>query len=266
MVDAKTFFGRLPSHGRTLPRGMGQDAMDCNRGNRHQRSLLQRGLEAPVLHCVRPEQPDSEVATGVLRAIHLGGIWVRPGRGSNSARVLDNGGQTTPITPRKRAELLKADDLYRTKRARLNSQEGMATILESVKELFSEVEKQCKDVKSAYSHLHIKCETNLTEGSAVQSCVLTDGRVEMSIVWHQPYSNTLKGSCLSVQEYYGGLILKRKFGPHVPATAKACRRNQVRSRAVAGAGARLEGALRVGRIHLFKRTRKEVCRAIHRVG
>jgi len=45
--------------------------------------------------------------------------------GAIKARVIDNGGQPAPLTPRKRAEMLKADDLYRMDKAQMNSQYGI---------------------------------------------------------------------------------------------------------------------------------------------
>lgn len=127
--------------------------------------------------------------------------------GAIKARVLENGGHPVAPTPRKRAELLKADNLYRTDKARIKSPEGIARILESVKELFREIEKQCDDVKSEYSQLPIKYEIEFRGGTVHQQCVLTEGRVGMVVFWRQPYGNLLDGSGLFVQEYNGGLIL-----------------------------------------------------------
>lgn len=132
--------------------------------------------------------------------------------GAIKARVLDNGGRPVALTPRKRAELLKVDDLYRMEKARIKSQEGIARILESVKELFREIEKQCDDVKSEYSLLQIKCEIEFGEGSVDQQCVLTDGRVGMIVLWRQPWANLLDDSGLFVQEYNRGLILPSARG------------------------------------------------------
>jgi len=126
--------------------------------------------------------------------------------GAIKARVLDNGGQSTPLTPLKKAELLNADHLYRMDRSRMNTPEGMATILENVKELFKEIEKQCEDV-NAHGHLQIRYETEFRERNTYQSCILTDGCVGMIVTWEQQYSNVLDHSGLHVREYNGGLIL-----------------------------------------------------------
>lgn len=135
--------------------------------------------------------------------------------GAIKARVLDNGGKQVPLTPRKRAELLKAEDQYRSDKARMNFGEGIAKVSKSVKELFNEIEEECGDVKSVYSNLQIKCETEFREGNARQTCFLTDGRVGMTITWLQRYANSLEGSGLSVQEFNGGLILPSERGRRV---------------------------------------------------
>jgi len=77
--------------------------------------------------------------------------------GAIKARVLDSGGLPTPLTPVKRAELLQADELYRGEKARMNSPEGVAGILESLKDLFKGIEKQCDDVNRRVAQpAHVK--------------------------------------------------------------------------------------------------------------
>lgn len=133
--------------------------------------------------------------------------------GAIKARVLDNGGVASPVTPRKRAELLEADNLYRGDKARMNSHEGLAKILENVEALFKEIEKQCDDVNGR-GHLQIRYETEFRERNAYQSCILTDGRVGMIVIWHQQYGNLLDNSGLSIQEYNGRLIFNSEMGRH----------------------------------------------------
>jgi hypothetical protein len=131
--------------------------------------------------------------------------------GAIKARVIDNGGQATPLTPRKRAEMLEADDLYRMDKAQMNSQYGIDGILENVKALFTEIEKQCDNV-NALGHLQIRYETDFRERNAYRSCILTDGRVGMIVIWQQQYSSVLDNSGLFVREYNGGLIFNSELG------------------------------------------------------
>jgi hypothetical protein len=126
--------------------------------------------------------------------------------GAIKARALENGAQQEFLTPLKRAETLRADELYRRDKSNMNSQEGIAAILDKVSELFEEIEKHCKEV-NAQGHLQIRHSKDLKKGTTNQSCILTDNRVGMIVTWRQQYSNLLDHSGLFVQEYIGGLIL-----------------------------------------------------------
>jgi hypothetical protein len=123
--------------------------------------------------------------------------------GAIKARVLENGGQPTPLTARKRAEILQAEDIYRADRSQMNSAEGLKLILAEVRALFARIVKGCEEV-SALGHLQVRCETDFKDRSAQQMCVLTDDRVGMTLIWHQRYSNLLEDSGLYVREFNGG--------------------------------------------------------------
>ncbi len=131
--------------------------------------------------------------------------------GAIKARVLENGGQPSVLTPLKRAELLEADNQYRMDRSAMNTQQGMAKILESLKEIFNEIERQC-DIVNAQGHVQIRYETDFTERNAFRSCILTDGRAGMIVIWQQQYTNLLDNSGLYVREYNGGLIFNSELG------------------------------------------------------
>ena len=126
--------------------------------------------------------------------------------GAIKARVQENGGQYTPLTPLKCAEMYKAEELFRHDKSRMNSEEGMAAILDSVVELFRCIEKHCAEI-NAKGFLQIRCGTNFKERSSIQSCTMTDGRVGLVVAWNQQYSNSLANSSLVIREYDGGLIL-----------------------------------------------------------
>jgi hypothetical protein len=93
----------------------------------------------------------------------------------------------------------------------------LASILEEVKKVFNEIEKHCEDVNGR-GHLQIRYETDFTERSARQSCILTNGHVGMTVVWQQQYSNLLDNSGLFVREFNSGLIFNSEVGRRAYAT------------------------------------------------
>jgi|SRR6267142_703162 len=131
--------------------------------------------------------------------------------GAIKLRVQDNGGQCLPLTAMKRAEIFKAEELFRRDKSRMNSAEGIEAILNSVGELFRHIENRCTEI-NAQRFLHIRCSADFRERNATQICCMTDGRVGMVVAWSQPYSNVLDNSSLRVSEYKGGLILPNEMG------------------------------------------------------
>jgi hypothetical protein len=131
--------------------------------------------------------------------------------GAIKARVLENGGEQSPLTPMKRAEMLRADEKYRYDKSRLDSSEGTKAILDKVTELIREIERHCDEVNSQ-GHLIIRHGVDLTHANAYQSCVITDNRVGIIVFWQQPYSNSLDKSGLFIREFCGGLILPSEIG------------------------------------------------------
>jgi hypothetical protein len=119
--------------------------------------------------------------------------------GAIKARVQEMGGKSVRLTPAKRAEMLKAEELYLRDKRRMNSEEGLNKIVVAVRRLFDEIDRQCKD-------LNIRCGLEL-ERSNVQTCVLTNDRVGVAVVWNQPYTNILERAGLIVQEFKDRLML-----------------------------------------------------------
>jgi hypothetical protein len=134
--------------------------------------------------------------------------------GAIKARVQERGGHYTPLTPIKRAEILRTEDLYRRDKSRMSSEEGLAIILKRVLELFQEIERRCQEV-NAIGHLTIKREITFQERNADQSCILTDDRVSMIVVWHQLYANTLDRSGLFVREFNGRMLFNSEMGHYI---------------------------------------------------
>jgi hypothetical protein len=126
--------------------------------------------------------------------------------GAIKARVQENGGQNLPLTPMKRAEIFKQEEQFRRDKLRMSSEEGLERIVKGVAELFRLIEKHCAEI-NAQRLLQIRCGHDFGELNQFQQCVLTDGRVGLTVVWYQQYSNSLAASSLTVREFSGGLIL-----------------------------------------------------------
>ena len=120
--------------------------------------------------------------------------------GAVKLRVQEQGGHYEPMTPQKKANLLREEERYQFERSQLKSQGGIERILGSVEALFNAIKGQCDAVNSDGS-LEIECELNLRE----HTCVMRIGRIGMVVRWNQPYSNALDNSGLSVEEYNGWL-------------------------------------------------------------
>lgn len=123
--------------------------------------------------------------------------------GAIKVRVQEQGGQYLPLTPLKRAQMLKAEEDFRRAKGRMSSQEGIEAILNSVYELFTEVKRLCDEV-TAQGLIQIRCGIEFQERSQLQSCGVTDGQVSLSVNWNQLYTNSLEHSGLVVREFEGG--------------------------------------------------------------
>jgi len=119
--------------------------------------------------------------------------------GAIKARVQEQGGQYLPLTPLKRAQMLKAEEDFRYDKGRMNSPQGIEAILDSVSELFTEIKRQCDEV-NAQGLIQIRCGID----NQFHSCGITDGQVGLSVNWNQLYPNSLEPSGLAVREFDGG--------------------------------------------------------------
>jgi hypothetical protein len=131
--------------------------------------------------------------------------------GAIKSRVQEQGGHFMPMTPAKRAEILKAEDSYRWDKSQMNSSQGLEKISLKVKELFVEIERHCAEVNAA-SHLQIEHETQYAPGNSHQACILRNDRIGMIVIWRQPYGNILEGSGLFVQEFNGRMLFSSEVG------------------------------------------------------
>jgi hypothetical protein len=131
--------------------------------------------------------------------------------GAIKARVQDNGGESHPISPIKKAEIFKAQELFRRDKSRMNSSEGVEKVRESVVGLFMEIKRQSAEI-SARGLLQIRCGIDLNERGTTQTCGITDGRVGINVVWFQQYTSSLTDSSLIIGEYKGNLIVPKETG------------------------------------------------------
>jgi hypothetical protein len=131
--------------------------------------------------------------------------------GAIKARVQERGGQHLPLTPLRRAEIFKAAEQFRLDKSRMNTSEGIEAILNSVSELFGEIEKQCARI-NAQGHMQIKCGIEFQQRNAIQSCGITDNHVGLYVAWLQQWTNSLDSSRLVVRELSGGIIVPGETG------------------------------------------------------
>jgi hypothetical protein len=127
--------------------------------------------------------------------------------GAIKARVQEQGGQSLPMSPTRRAEIFEAQEQFHRDEVKLNSPEGWKSIFNNAGLLFREIERHCTAVNSSQGTLQIKCGFSLNDQSALQECIMTNGQVAISVCWHQRYVNTLDGSSLSVREFRQSLML-----------------------------------------------------------
>jgi hypothetical protein len=126
--------------------------------------------------------------------------------GAIKARVQENGGKSVRLTPAKRAEILLAEQQYLEDKSRMNSHAGLNQIVKSVRRLFDEIQRHCKELNES-GRAFIRCEVVFAEESAVQTCVITNDEVGMTVVWNQPWANILDDAGLVVREFKDRLML-----------------------------------------------------------
>jgi hypothetical protein len=126
--------------------------------------------------------------------------------GAIKARVQQRGGQHLPLTPLRRAEIFKTAEQFRLDKGRMNTSEGIEAILNSVSDLFSEIEKQCADI-NAQGHMQIRCGIEFQQRNSIQSCGIANHHVGLYVAWLQQWTNSLDNSRLVVRELSGGIIV-----------------------------------------------------------
>jgi hypothetical protein len=126
--------------------------------------------------------------------------------GAIKARVQELGGQNTPLTAARRAEMLNVEKRYLADKARMNSYEGLKKIGDAVQRLFEEINRHCDDLNKS-NRAHIRCEYDLAENLSVRTCVITDDTASAMVVSNQRWNNLLDDSGLSIRGFKSRVLL-----------------------------------------------------------
>ena len=128
------------------------------------------------------------------------------------ARVLENGGKTSPITAMKQAELLRQEEEYRAARNSIDWKPGIPAVQAEAKALLEAVKVKCDEIRDA-GHLALHCEMDASQLPRSLGCIITNREVSLAAWWYQPASNTISyGASLHVREFNGPLLLPSETG------------------------------------------------------
>jgi hypothetical protein len=133
--------------------------------------------------------------------------------GAIKARVQEHGGHIQPMTPRKRAEMLKAEEQFQLDKARMNSENGIKEVHRSIDMLFQEIKRQCSDIKNG-GMANIYCGIDSNEGQITQMCMISTGTASIGVVWNQLFGNDLKDAELTIREFKGRVSLSMDVSHH----------------------------------------------------
>jgi hypothetical protein len=133
---------------------------------------------------------------------NYGEFTLEDAAGAIKARVHERGGHYRPLTPIRKAELLKAEQEFQQDRSDMSSSDGIKAILAEVKKVVGALEKEVVNV-NAHGDLEVECE------ASDSTCVLRSDNVGMILRWDQRFDRSLEGSALSVEEYTGRLRFNR---------------------------------------------------------
>src|ERR1035437_5129062 len=68
--------------------------------------------------------------------------------GAIKARVIESGGEYTPLTALKRAQMLQDDEKYRRDKSAMSNLDGIEKIIGKARELFNGIERSCEIIKA----------------------------------------------------------------------------------------------------------------------
>lgn len=168
-------------------------------------ACLEQGWEGLFFFMVEPKDVPPKWLPRTHVRLNYGDFSLDQAVGAIKARVQEQGGRFVPMTPTKRAQILQAEDAYRSAKSRVSSDEGLSAIFANIKQLFSEIARQCSELPSG-GRLSIETEIDLRERSAQQAIVIRNQDVGMIVAWQQPYTNSLQSSGLYIREYNSPLL------------------------------------------------------------
>lgn len=125
--------------------------------------------------------------------------------GAIKSRVADRGGELIPLTPVRKAELLKAEQQFRYKRSSMLDGSASDAIYKELQKLYAAISGKCDEVTS--NGLQIRYRIDLQPQRIHQDCFLAEDGVGMILTWHQRYSNSLDDARLYVREFNQNIIL-----------------------------------------------------------
>jgi hypothetical protein len=129
--------------------------------------------------------------------------------GAIKSRVEEFGGQLQPMTPTKRAAILKDDELYRARVASISHSD----VIENARKLFDLIVERCAPLIAEHG-LDIQSAVSF-EYNREKCCLLRGGQVALSVTWCQPYSNALTDAELVVKELNGRVLLPEEQGRYM---------------------------------------------------
>ena len=125
--------------------------------------------------------------------------------GAIKARVKELGTGYEPPTPEHHAEMLRSQEDLQLEKSKMQTPEGIKAIFSKVRELFDQIEAHCEKINDQ-QHMEILHGRQLKEGTILQTCNMSDGRVALSVIWHQAFRGSLNNASLSVREFLGNIL------------------------------------------------------------
>lgn len=124
--------------------------------------------------------------------------------GAIKARAQEHGSCIQPLTPTRKAAILRAEEDFRRDKSYLLSQE--TAIFEEVEALFAEIANQCDEVNRG-GNFEIQHRVTIRHREVEQLCTIGQDQVSMCLTWYQPYAGSLHKATLISREFDGLTIL-----------------------------------------------------------
>jgi pyrimidine deaminase RibD-like protein len=175
------------------------------------RKIDNRIVEAKCSECNEPLDLGNDVGNSAEQEQKMHDVFLE--HTQEKHRVQERGRQNPPMTPRRLAEMLKAEEQFQLDKARMNSENGIKEVHRSIDALFQEIKRQCSDIKNG-GMANIYCGIDSNEGQMTQMATISTGTVSISIVWNQLFGNDLKDAELTIREFKGRVSLPMDVSHH----------------------------------------------------